>query len=377
MPPAASRLAAVAAFALLGTDCLFAAEPAGSGRATPTRPAQIKPAASLAITRIDGADYFELEAAMARLGLKARARDGRRFVFGDQNSRLVIDEGREVFVDGSRIFLGNPVVLRRGDLFISRIDFERCLTPLLAPQLVGSPPRAPKVIVLDPGHGGTDDGMSNPRLQMKEKIYTLDVALRLKKLLETKGCKVVLTRKDDRELDKDKITDLRKRSEIANRAAADLFVSIHFNALDRDTKTGGSEVYTFTRQFQRSDESAGIGRRDDTEKEPAPVNRFDAWNTLLGHSIKRELLTGLKTMDRGQKTMHSAVLRGLNCPGVLVESVFLSNDTEAKLVATPAYRQQIAEAIAEGIRSYSQTLESVRPKPAAATASPAASSSPP
>lgn len=375
MPTAASRLAAFAAFALLGWGCSLAAE-AGTSRTAPTRPAQIKALPPLAATRIDGVEYFELEAAATRLGLKLRARDGRKFVFGDNNSRFVVDEGREVFVDGSRIFLGSPVVLRRGDLYVSRIDFERCLTPLLAPQLVSLPPPPPKVIVLDPGHGGTDDGMSNPRLQMKEKIYTLDVAFRLKKLLETAGHKVVLTRKDDRNLGPDKSSDLKKRSEIANRASADLFVSIHFNALDRDTRTGGSEVYTFTRQFQRSDESAGIGRRDDTEREPAPVNRFDAWNSLLGHSIKRELLTGLKTMDRGQKTMHSGVLRALNCPGVLVEAVFLSNDAEAKLVATPAYRQRIAQAIADGIRSYSETLESLRPKPSAATARAVPSSTP-
>jgi N-acetylmuramoyl-L-alanine amidase len=95
---------------------------------------------------------------------------------------------------------------------------------------------------------------------------------------------------------------------------------------------------------------------------------------LLGHSIKRELLQDLKTFDRGQKTMHSAVMKALNCPGVLVESVFLSNDTEAKLVATPAYRQQIAQSIADGIRAYADTLQSVRTKSALGTAAAKSSS---
>jgi N-acetylmuramoyl-L-alanine amidase len=373
MPPAASRLAAVGAFALLSLGCALAAN-AAAGRTAPTRPSQTKAAPPLAVTRIDGVEYFELEAAAARLGLKLRSRDGRKLVFGNSDSRFVVDEGREVFVDGSRIFLGHPVLLRRGDLYVGRIDFERCLTPLLAPSLVKPVPAPPKIIVIDPGHGGTDNGMENPRLGMKEKVYTLDVAQRLEKILVTRGCKVLLTRKDDRELAPDRPTDWRRRAEIANRAKADLLISIHFNALENDTRTGGTEIYSFTPQFQRSTRSWSPGQADDTEREPAPVNRFDAWSALLGHTIKRSLLEDLKTFDRGQKTMHSGVLRGLNCPGVLVESVFLSNDTEAKLVSTPAYRQKIAQAIADGVRSYADTLESLRPKPAGGTANPAAAS---
>lgn len=368
MSPAAPRLAAaLAAFALTSLGNVSPAATAAAGRTPPTRPTQSSVAASLPVIRVDGQDYFELERAASSLGLKPRGRDGRKFVYGDTNSRLVIDEGREVFVDGSRLFLGMPVVLRQGRLHVSRIDFERCLTPLLAPELIPAVPGIPKVIAIDPGHGGSDHGMENPRLQMKEKVYTLDVALRLKKILETAGCKIVLTRKDDRELAPDRPTDWKRRTAIANRAGADLFVSIHFNALEGDAKTGGTEIYTFTPQFQRSTRSWSPGQINDAEREAVPVNRFDAWSFLLGHAVKRELLRDLKTFDRGQKTMHSGVLRGLNCPGVLAESVFLSNDAEARLVATPAYRQQIAQAIADGIRSYADTLESLRAKPASGT----------
>ena len=106
-----------------------------------------------------------------------------------------------------------------------------------------------------------------------------------------------------------------------------------------------------------------------------PANRFDAWSSLLAQSIKRELLQELKTFDRGSKTMHSAVMKGLNCPGVLVESVFLSNDTEARSVGTPAYRQRIAQAIADGIRVYAETLASARPKTPATAAAKSSTSS--
>jgi N-acetylmuramoyl-L-alanine amidase len=368
MHHAAARFAACAALVLLGFAAACGAADSVAVRTVPTRPGQTNAAVALPVTRVDGVEYYDLERATARLGLKLRGRDGKKFVYGDNNSRLVIDEGRDISVDGSKVFLGTPVIARQGRLLVGKIDFEACLAPLLAPELVAAEPILPKVITLDAGHGGSDNGMLNPRLGMKEKDFTLDVALRLKRILETAGCKVVLTRKDDRELAPDKLSDLRKRTEIANRAKSDLFVSIHFNALEKDTKTGGTEVYTFTRAFQRSDESAGAGKKDDAEREPAPVNRFDPWNTLLGQSIKLALLRELKTFDRGSKTMHSGVLRGLNCPGVLVESVFLSNDAEAKLVKTPAYRQQIAQGIADGIRAYADTLEKLRIKPAATAA---------
>jgi N-acetylmuramoyl-L-alanine amidase len=367
MPLAASRLAALAAFGLTSWGSVLVSAETATGRTSPTRPTQSSVAAALPVTRVDGQDYFELERAATYLGLKPRGREGRKFVYGDSNSRLVIDEGREASVDGSRVFLGMPVVLRQGRLYLSKIDFERCLTPLLAPELLSAGPGIPKVITIDAGHGGSDNGMENSRLGMKEKVFTLDVAVRLKKILETAGCKIMLTRKDDRELAPDRPTDWKRRTEVANRASSDLFVSIHFNALEGDTKTGGTEIYTFTPQFQRSTRSWSPGQINDAEREAVPVNRFDGWSALLGHSIKHELVKDLKTFDRGQKTMHSGVLRGLNCPGVLVESVFLSNDAEARLVATPAYRQQIAQAIADGIRAYSDTLESVRTKPASGT----------
>ena len=173
---------------------------------------------------------------------------------------------------------------------------------------------------------------------------------------------MVLTRRDDRQLAPKKEADLQQRAIIANSAGADLFVSIHFNSLFPNTRVGGTEVYVFTRPGQRSDTSWGIGQADDTESDSSPVNRHDAWTSVLAHALHRETIAGLKTADRGHKTKHMAVLRGLTCPGVLVESLFLSNEAEARRAATPAYRQQIAAAMAAGIRSYAATLESVRPK---------------
>jgi N-acetylmuramoyl-L-alanine amidase len=253
------------------------------------------------------------------------------------------------------------VLLRDNEFYVSKIDFERCLTPILRPALVGPLPARPKVIALDPGHGGVDNGMENKALGLQEKVLTLDVAQRAKKLLEADGYKVVLTREDDRQLGPDKVTDFKNRDILVNQARADLMVSIHFNSLYPDTKTSGTEIYTFTRNGQRSDQSWSFAESNDAEPDASAVNAFDSWSSLLGYIMHAEVIGHLKTFDRGQKTKHLAVLRGLNCPGVLVESVFLSNEAEAKRAGTAEYRQEIAVAIVTGIQKYAAVLDALRP----------------
>lgn len=382
MFPAGLRLALVATFApaaLLAVD--------SAPRVAPTRPGQTAAAAnqgpaavgkpsSLPVTRLIGLEYFALRDVTALLGFKSTwVESTRRLTLLDATNRIELTGGsREIAVNGLRVFLGNPILQHGGLLYISKTDLERCLTPLLRPALLGPLLGRPRIIVLDPGHGGQDNGMENKPLKLKEKALTLDVAQRLKKLLEARGYQVVLTRTDDRQLGPDKQTDFLARADITNHAKADLLVSIHFNSLYPDTKTSGTEVYTFTRAGQRSDRSWGAVEKDDAETTPSEINRFDPWSALLAHCMHREVISTLKTFDRGQKTMHSIVLRGLKCPAVLVESVFLSNDSEARRAATPAYLQQIAEGLASGIGAYADLLDKISPKPAARPAVPPSNS---
>ncbi|MEO6874429.1 MAG: N-acetylmuramoyl-L-alanine amidase [Opitutaceae bacterium] len=374
MFPAAVRLAAV--IGILAPALLLAREPAG--RVAPTRPESMAPVANsraatsgkslaLPLTRIGGMEFISLRDLAGQLRWKmAWVQPDHRLALSDSSGRIELTAGsREALVDGLRVFLGNPVILKGGVLYVSKTDYQRCLMPLFRPSLLGPLLARPKVIVIDPGHGGTDNGMENKPMRLKEKVLTLDVALRLRKLLEARGYKVVLTRSDDRQLGPTKLADFINRAVITNRAKADLFVSIHFNSLYPDTKTSGTEVYTFTRAGQRSDHSWGFGSQDDADPTPSEINRFDPWSSLLAHSLHREVIASLKTTDRGQKTMHLAVLRNLKCPGVLVESIFLSNEAEAKRAATPAYLQRIAQALASGIDDYADALEKFSPKPAA------------
>lgn len=334
-------------------------------RSAPSRPGAVAPAPpppalSAAVTRmIGGREYVSAVEVAARLGLKLTwISRGRSLTLTGPKVRAEIEnDTRDVTINGLRVFLGDPVVDAGGQLYVSRVDFERCLTPLLRPGhgVAAHPPL--KTIVLDPGHGGRDNGTS-----ALEKTYTLDVALRAKKLLEASGYKVVLTR------DTDVYLDLQERSAIANANRAGLFVSIHFNAIARDRKTSGVEVFTFAPQFQRSTNAWSPGTGNDTEKDPAPVNRHDHWSVVLAQSIQRRFVVDLKAFDRGRKIAHWGVLRGLNCPGILVECGFLTSVEEARKIATPHYRQHLAEAIANGIRDYAATAGESRPKSAAAAA---------
>jgi N-acetylmuramoyl-L-alanine amidase len=345
--------------ALLALTGLAAFAADTSSRSAPARPVAKSVAKPAGADRSSTAKGLTVQEIATKLGLKITwTQPGRKLTMADGTRRLELEvDSREVRINGLRVFLGNGVTRRRGEFEVSAIDYYTTLVPLLKPSLAQRRPNRPKVIAIDPGHGGVDQGTENRGLEYKEKVFTLDVAQRLKALLEKGGYTVVLTRTKDVTVDKP------MRVILANRAKADVFVSIHFNSLQFDDKTRGTEVFTFAPQFQRSTNSWSPFEADDTEREPSPGNHFDAWNSLLAHSLHRELLQRLKTFDRGKKIAHLGVLRGLDCPGVLVESGFLSNDEEARKIATPAYRQEIAAALADGIEAYADQIDAISVKP--------------
>jgi N-acetylmuramoyl-L-alanine amidase len=308
-------------------------------RADPPEPASV---------RVAGQDYVSVEEVARILGLKVERLENHAVLLKD-GARPVLrmtDKSREIDLKGLRLFLGEPVESASGVLCVSRIDYRYRLVPRLRPGLCLPLPPPPRVVVVDPGHGGADQGTSNPSLGTNEKTYTLDVALRLKKLLEGAGHTVILTRDSDVDIPK------ALRPEIANRAGADLFVSIHFNSLYPNTTSTGAEVLTFPPRTQRSTDSWSKAGANDAEAEEVPGNHYNAWNTILAGAVHRHLVDTLKNPDRGEKLAHLAVLRGIRCPAVLVESAMLSSDKEGALLKTPEFRDKIAQAVFEGIEDY-------------------------
>lgn len=330
-------------------------------RLAPTRPAK------LGVTTIDKVAYYSLSDLAKHLDLKgAWSKDRKTYTLAGKGPKLEFNlegDGRKLFIDGLWVHLGDKVVTRGSNAFVSVADYERTLRGILSPREAGVLPPVPQVIVLDPGHGGNDSG--NTQNGLVEKSLTLELASLLRRALEGKGYRVVLTRTEDKALGPDKAQDLRARSDMATTVGADLFISIHFNSLPTTTSaenlatTNGPEVFVFTPAGQRST-SAWHAGENDIETKPAPVNRHDAWSSLLAHNLHQQLVASLKTTDRGQKTSHLGVLRMLDCPGVLVESAFLSNPTEATKVSTPEFRNQIAAAIVAGVEEYTKTIKALR-----------------
>jgi N-acetylmuramoyl-L-alanine amidase len=346
------------------------APPPAKSAPAPARTTPVRPAASIlwATTKLRGIDYVSVRDLAKNFGLKAAWTKGEAVMtLSDARGVRFTFEGnqKDFYFDGLRVFLGAPAVLHKDSLWVSQLDVLKIVAPLLRPanHLAALPAAVPRLIVLDPGHGGIDPGTQNLNLKLNEKTFTLDVALRLKKLLELGGWRVLLIRDKDTELSKDKKTDLLMRNITANRAKADLFLSIHFNAAPESIS--GVETYSLAPQFMNS---AGDDQGDDMTKAAFPGNRFDYANLLFGESLHRAMITDLKVPDRGYKHARQAVLRMLDCPGVLVECGYLSNDAEARRIATPEYRQQIAEALADGVTDYAATLAALR----AAAAGPSA-----
>jgi N-acetylmuramoyl-L-alanine amidase len=169
-------------------------------------------------------------------------------------------------------------------------------------------------VVIDPGHGGTDPGTSGPN--GPEKNINLDTALRVRNILNAKGIRTIMTRDDDRAV------DLKERPVIANKAKADLFVSIHSDFAKRNRSAHGVTVYT--------SRSPGSG------------------SVELAKRMSKAFSSGGCT-SRGVSEANYVVLVNTNMPAVLVEQGFLSNSADATRLASPGYRQQVAECIAQAV----------------------------
>ncbi|MDQ8197582.1 N-acetylmuramoyl-L-alanine amidase [Pelagicoccus enzymogenes] len=252
---------------------------------------------------------------------------------------LLKEDSRFAELDGVKVILDAPLKRVRGSWLLGDSDRRIILNSAFGSSEAGG--IGIGTIVLDPGHGGVHDGAKNERIGILEKELALDVSLRLKGHLESRGFKVVLTRYDDRHV------ELKDRPEIANGLKADLFLSVHFNAAGRPDPHG-LETYLFTPAGYPSSSATEVG--DDAV--PHPANQRDQQNFELAYAIQKSMLARLGREDRGVKKGRWAVLKTLNCPGALVECGFVSNDDEALLISTAGYRERVAQSLFEAILSY-------------------------
>ena len=222
-------------------------------------------------------------------------------------------------------------------------------------------------IVVDAGHGGHDSGTLGPD-GIEEKDVVLDVALRLGQLLKQRlGADVIYTRDDDT------FIPLETRTAIANKAQADLFISVHANS-SPDPSARGVETYylNFTtsadalevaaRENAVSDQS--IHQLSDLVKKIALQDKINE-SREFASDVEQSLYSGLEEgnpglKDRGVKKAPFVVLIGANMPSILAEISFLTNPSDAQELRDGKYRERIAESLYRGVARYMGSLSGVQ-----------------
>ena len=196
----------------------------------------------------------------------------------------------------------------------------------------------PLVVVLDPGHGGTDSGAMCGTIM--EKDLTLDVALRAELLLRLKGYATVLTR------DSDRYVSLAERTAMGNHAADSLFISIHFNDGQRATASGVETYYA-----GQSPGPAGFLSWLSFWQRTASTS-LAAKSESLARFIQAALVERTRALNRGIKSEQFYVIANVRHPAALVEGGFITNKSDVTKLATTEYRQQMAMAISDGVQRH-------------------------
>jgi N-acetylmuramoyl-L-alanine amidase len=223
-------------------------------------------------------------------------------------------------------------------------------------------------IVIDAGHGGHDSGTIGAG-GIEEKDVVLDVALRVGQLLHDRlGAEIIYTRSDDT------FIPLETRTAIANKAQADLFLSIHANS-SPDASARGVETYylnftsspdaleTAARENAVSDQS--IHQLSDLVKKIALKDKIDE-SREFASDVEASLYGGLQKgnaglKDRGVKKAPFVVLIGANMPSILAEISFVTNEKDARQLQEPEYRERVAESLYKGVAKYAGGLSGTRP----------------
>lgn len=192
-------------------------------------------------------------------------------------------------------------------------------------------PLTGKVIIIDPGHGGPDGGAGDK--EVMEKDIALSVSLKLRDYLQEQGALVIMTREIDKDLASEstkgyrnrKVEDLKERISIINKSDADLFLSIHLNAIP-SSKWSGAQTFYSSKQ-EGNDRAAKF--------------------------IQDELIDNLENTTRKAKTLESVyILKYAERPGVLVEVGFLSNPQEKANLMKEDYQEKIAASIYKGVNRF-------------------------
>src|SRR5436305_1724291 len=300
-------------------------------------------AADWQIIKVNGHDYLTVENISKFYGLPAEvvpAAGDKVQTQTVKNPLEFVSGSREVIINGARSWLCFPLIEQDGKFLMSRTDVAKTIEPLVRPHRVPNVGNV-ETVVLDPGHGGHDKGAVCR--YGSEKDFALDVARKLRGLLQSKGLRVIMTREGDY------FVPLDVRTQIANAARDSIFVSIHFNATNDDPDATGFEIFSFTPR--------GAPSTSDNAVTPTSLSMqagtvVDNQSLALSACIYHSLLGHIPEFDRGIKRARFAVLRLTRVPAVLIEGGFLTERGESRLIANKDWRGKLAAAISVGIENY-------------------------
>ena len=294
------------------------------------------------VIKVSGHDYLSVDNISKFYGLPAEVvPSGAKIQTDTANHPLEFVSGsREAIINGARSWLCFPVIEQDGKSLVTRTDLSKTIEPLVRPHRV---PDVGKVqtVVLDPGHGGYDKGQVSR--YGAEKDFALDVARKLRSILQAKGLRVIMTREGDY------FVPLEVRAKIANSAREAIFISIHFNASGDDPNATGFEIFSFTPRGAPSTSDTNVNSKSFNMQ---PGSSVDAQSMALSACIYHSVLGHLPEYDRGIKRARFAVLRLTKVPAVLIEGGFLTERGESKLISSKDWRAKLAGAIGIGIESY-------------------------
>ena len=302
--------------------------------------------------RIAGRTYTHINSLAGRFGMGhgvIAARKKERIASRWSEITFTIHK-REMMYNDVKVALGYGIAESGGNLWLSNSDVTSTIEPLLIPQQTNPKPRLYR-IVLDPGHGGRDSGAENKSMGLREKTLALDVAHRVKRKLAGLGYQVLMTRETDKKV------ELPDRAAFANRAKADLFISIHFNSFPR-SDAEGIETFVMAPKGQPPTARHKQQRSDNTHHKG---NNNDTWNLIAGYELHRKLTSDFKDQpDRGVKRARFQVLKEVGVPAMLLELGFMSHPPTARQLKKSSHLEALAESIKDGVFAYQKRLNAIR-----------------
>ncbi|NEO27459.1 MAG: N-acetylmuramoyl-L-alanine amidase [Kamptonema sp. SIO4C4] len=274
---------------------------------------------------VESVDFQQVAASTARLILNVTPNSPDWYASASSRGLAIVPSG-------GMVTLREDTEISTPETIVSLPDNSHVTIPVPPPQSRPTPPAQPTprptspqprlpsntrvMVTIDPGHGGRDPGAIGLG-GLREKDVILPISQEVARILERNGVTAMLTRADDR------FISLRGRTEMANRAGADLFVSIHANAVGGGrSNVNGAETFYYSTGYD------------------------------LAQDIQSSIIRNTGMNNRGVKRARFYVLRNTAMPAVLVEVGFVTGRTDAARLASPAFRSQMAEAIAAGILNH-------------------------